>query len=228
LTLIEQFIENDYNPFLIFDSQGKVFSLNTEAQFLLGKVSKKVIYDLATTYAPNTFGHKTTFLDLSYDYMCFFGISVAYVDEEQIAIKLYQKPSFEYEEKEFEGELVNIYTLVNLCISSNSITSNSTFTTDFDPSIPDIRLNPDVCVRLFNAIYSAVEDNDEVITKVFYRVGEHLMIKEKKYPLFSFLVKAKNINTYYKKDIQTLASKCGILLNISENKIVCNIPMITE
>lgn len=37
----EAWIEHDYNPFIVFDSNGKIISLNQEAQYLLGEVAHK-------------------------------------------------------------------------------------------------------------------------------------------------------------------------------------------
>ena len=36
MTFEQQWIEYDFNPFILFDSSGKIVSLNAEAQFLLG------------------------------------------------------------------------------------------------------------------------------------------------------------------------------------------------
>jgi len=57
---IEQWIENDYNPFIIFESSGRLKSLNQEAQYLLGEVSTKDIFDLAGTYATLTYRFKNS------------------------------------------------------------------------------------------------------------------------------------------------------------------------
>lgn len=228
MTLEELSIENDYNPFFIFDSNSKIISLNTEAQYLLGKVDQKEIYSLATNYAPASFGFKTTFIDLSYDYILFFGLSVGYIDEERIAIKLYQKPSFELQETKLEGELVNIYTLIDLCISSNSITKNDQFIADLDPSIPEIKLDVDGFVRLLNKIFESFDGNKKIYLKLSCRIGEHLVIDSKKYSLFSISVEAKQYREELKSEIRRLAKKSGLLLNMGSNNITLNVPMITK
>ena len=64
MTFEQQWIEYDYNPFVLFSSNVKVLSLNSEAQFLLGFVTTEELFNLATTYANVSFGFKTT-LDLS-------------------------------------------------------------------------------------------------------------------------------------------------------------------
>ncbi len=52
----EAWIEHDYNPFIVFDNSGKILSLNQEAQYLLGEVAHKKIFDIAQAYASMTYG----------------------------------------------------------------------------------------------------------------------------------------------------------------------------
>ena len=63
MTFEQQWIEYDYNPFVLFNSNSRIISLNAEAQFLLGCVTADELFKLATTYANVTFGFKTTFID---------------------------------------------------------------------------------------------------------------------------------------------------------------------
>ena len=61
MTFEQQWLEYDYNPFILFDSNAKVISLNSEAQFLLGAASTSELFELASSYSNITFGFKTTF-----------------------------------------------------------------------------------------------------------------------------------------------------------------------
>ena len=64
MTFEQQWLEYDYNPFILFDANGKIISLNAEAQFLLGNASAQELFKLCTSYASVSFGFKTTFLEL--------------------------------------------------------------------------------------------------------------------------------------------------------------------
>jgi hypothetical protein len=90
MTFDQQWIEYDFNPFILFSASGKVLSLNTEAQYLLGAAEPSVIYKIAMANANATFGFKTTFMELEFGRFKFFGITIGYEDEEQIGIRLYQ------------------------------------------------------------------------------------------------------------------------------------------
>jgi nitrogen-specific signal transduction histidine kinase len=226
MTFEQQWLEYDYNPFIVFNSSGKVISLNSEANFLLGSASTEELYKLATTYASINFGFKTTFLDISFGRYKFFGLTVGYEKEEEIGIKLYQMPSFKIENIKPSGELVNIYTLVDLCISTNSINSNILFIKDFDPTIPEIIISADDFIKALNQIYKCFQENDKITTKIFYRIGEHIKIEQKKYSLFSIQISAKNQNKQQVEKLKTTLYKNNIYIDIAD-KITINIPMVT-
>lgn len=226
MTMEQQWLEYDYNPFILFSSNGKVISLNSEAQFLLGATTSNEIFELATTYANVTFGFKTTFLELSFGRYKFFGITVGYDNEEEIGIKLYQAPSFKLNQPKPIGELTNIYTLVDLCISSNSIGSKIEFIKDLDPTIPEIIINSNNFIKILNKIYLCFIENETINTKVFFRVGEHIKFEEKKYSIFSIEVSAKTLNKKKINELQILTENSSFYLDIQDT-ITINIPMIT-
>ena len=225
MTFEQQWLEYDYNPFILFSSNGKIKSLNAQAQFLLGFASTSELFELCTTYANVTFGFKTTFLKLEFGRYKFFALSVGYENEDEIGIKLYQSPSFKLDNPKPDGELVNIYTLVDLCILTNSINSNISYTKEFDPTIPQIIIDTDKFIKLLNKTYSCFEENETINTKIFYRVGEHIKFEEKKYSIFSIEVDAKNINQKKADELDAVASKTNFYIDI-QKKITINIPMI--
>jgi len=223
----QQWIENDYNPFILFNIKGKVLSLNNEAQFLLGAVSQRDLFELAKAYANVTFGFKTTFIELEYGRYKFFGLTVGYEDEEQLGIKLYQAPSFKLKKPTTDGELTNIFTIVDLCIATNSINFESEFIKQYDPTIPEVMINSNRIIKILNKMYACVEDNEKIVTKVFYRIGEHVKFEEKKYSIFSIEVGAKNINKQQSNELQLLAQHNNIHIEI-RNQLIIDIPMITS
>ncbi len=179
MTFEQQWIEYDYNPFVLFSSNAKVLSLNSEAQFLLGFVTTEELFNLATTYANVSFGFKTTFLELEFGRYKFFAITVGYENDEAIGIKLYQSPSFKLNKPKPIGELANIYALVDLCILTYSINSKIIFEKDFDPTIPEIIIDSNNFIKILNKAYSCYENNQKISTKIFYRVGEHIKFEDK-------------------------------------------------
>jgi len=228
MTFEQQWIENDFNPFVLFDANGKIESLNTEAQYLFGATTQEAIFKLATAYASPTFGFKTTFIDLEFKTYKFFGINVGYINDEYIGISLYRMPCFKFQKNRPSGNLVNIYTLIDLCISSNSIGSSTEFTKDIDPSIPEIRLYEKRFIKLLNKIYAALKHNSRVITKLYLCIGEHIRFDDKKYPIFSIEILADTMDMNFENDIIKLTEENNLFAETRTTGVKINIPMISE
>lgn len=228
MTFDQQWIEYDFNPFILFNSTGKIVSLNTEAQYLLGAIEGSAIYKIATTYASSSFGFKTTFLELEFGRFKFFGITVGYEDEDQIGIRLYQLPSFQFTKQKPDGQLVNVYTLIDLCISSNSIGSQTKYTKELDPTIPEIRLQTEFFIKLLNKIYTSMVGNEKILTRLFFRVGEHIKFEGEKYSLFSIEISSETIARKYLPEITHLAEENNLFVDVKEQKITLNVPMIVK
>ncbi|MBN2815918.1 MAG: hypothetical protein JXQ67_04495 [Campylobacterales bacterium] len=227
MTFEQQWIEYDYNPFVLFNSSGKIISLNAEAQFLLGATTPSELFTLAQTYANINFGFKTSFIDLEYGRYKFFGLTVGYENEEEIGIKLYQMPSMKLNTKKPDGELTNIFTITDLCISTNSIGSSIEFTKTYDPTIPDIVINSNALIKVLNKSYHCFYENKSIDTKVFYRVGEHVRFEGKKYSIFSITISSENMNKNKSSEVKSFAQNNGFYIDISNESITLNIPMIT-
>ncbi len=227
MTFEQQWLEYDYNPFILFSVNGKIISVNAEAQFLLGSTTAKTLFELAQTYASISFGFKTTFIEIEYGRYKFFGLTVGYEDEEQIGVKLYQAPSFKLNTKKPEGELTNIFTITDLCIATNSINSKSTYTKSYDPTIPEVVVNSNLLIKILNKMYSCVSKNEIVDTKVFYRIGEHIKFEEKKYSIFSITISAEDIDAKKAGELKALAESSNYYVEISK-ALTINIPMITS
>ncbi|MCW8838304.1 MAG: hypothetical protein OQJ77_06750 [Thiovulaceae bacterium] len=223
----QRLLEHDFNPFVLFSSDGKILSLNEQAQFIVNPFNAKELFELAMTYANVTFGFKTTFLDVEFSQQKFFGLTVGYENENEIGIKLYQTPSFKLNNKKPTGELTNIYTLVDLCISTNSINSEATFSKEFDPTIPEIIIDSNSFIKILNKIYSCFIKNDSINTKIYYRIGEHIIFDKKKYSLFSIEISSQTQEKNKISELQNLVDSSNIHVDI-QKKITINLPMITE
>ena len=223
----QQWLEYDYNPFIIFSSNGKILSANSEAQFLLSSASVNELFELASSYANVTFGFKTTFLDLEFGRYKFFGLTVGYENEDEIGLKLLQLPSFKINKPKEKGKLSNIYALIDLCIATNSINSDINFQKSFDPTIPEIILNADSFIKLLNKVYKFYSNNEIIETNLFFRIGEHVKFDGKKYGLFSIEIKAENIDESYLMVLTNYIDRVDFFVEMKDT-IVINIPMIIE
>ncbi len=227
-TFYEEMMEHDLNPFMMFDSAGKLSNYNKEAEFLLSYVSSREIYDLAVSNAPLSFGFKRSFVSLHYERNTFFAILVGYLDEEKLGIQLYKEvcDSVKHQEDTKRTE-VNIFTLLNL--SKNSTLSSSTIIINelYDPSIPDIKLNVEKFLNLLNHSFRLYQEAEELSLKVFLKIGETMILDDKKYPICS--VKFQSYDTTIKDTsvLFTKAKEAGVSLFAKDDSIMIEFPLIT-
>jgi nitrogen-specific signal transduction histidine kinase len=137
-------------------------------------------------------------------------------------------PSYKFSKPKESGELVNIYNLVDLCISSNSIGNDTKYIRDFDPTLPEIRLQTNPFIKMVNKIIQAMKNNISIYFKIYFRVGEHVRFEGVKYSLFSLEIKGENINQKMKSEIEFLAQENNLFLEFKESKITINIPIVNE
>jgi len=227
MTFEQQWIEYDYNPFVLFSSNGKVISLNAEAQFLLGAITVDELFSFATTYANLSFGFKTTFIELEFGRYKFFALTVGYENDDEIGIKLYQAPSFKLNKPKPVGEMVNIYTLVDLCISTNSINSQIKFLKEFDPTIPEIVIDSNSFIKILNSIYSCFNENKEIYRHISkedsykknYLYAIDLVLEYHRY--------AQKIDKEKANKLEIFIANTSFYIDIKK-KITINVPMITS
>ena len=156
---------------------------------------------------------------------------MGYESEDEIGIMLYRTPSAEPKIDSYlqsRHNAVNIYSLIDLCISTTSIGSNRTIHRDFDPTVPEVRIDSDQFIKMFSLILSASGDDNELTIKLALNIGEYIRIEQKKYSIFS--IKISNSMPYEREDkhrIENYASKMGAKIAFEESEIILDIAIIT-
>jgi len=165
-------------------------------------------------------------MELEYGRFKIFGIMVGYISEEEIGIRFFQTPSFQFTKPEIEGELVNIYSLIDLCIATNSIDRKTVFVKDLDPTMPETRLNTDQFIRLLNKIYESFGASETITTKLAFRIGEYILYEEKKYTFFSLKISGSEFEEVQKSAIEQLCKKNHLFHEVGKKSVTVNIPII--
>ena len=231
MSFYERMIEVDYNPFILFSQDGKILNLNKSAQFLLGSTSPQALFEHAVSHATTSFGFKTTHLDLSFGRFQFFAICVGYESEDEIGIMLYRMPSSEPKidsTLQSRHNAVNIYSLIDLCVSTTSIGTHRTIHRDFDPTLPEIRIDSDKFIKMFSLILSTSGDDNELTIKLALNIGEYIKIESKKYSLFSLKISNSiEFETEEKHRIENYASKLGAQIALENKEIILDLAIIT-
>jgi hypothetical protein len=225
-SLIENSIEHDLNPFIIFDSNARVIKYNTEAEYLLSLICAKELYDFALNYAPQTYGFNNSYIDVEFNRNHYYAIMVGYEDDKYLAVKLYKSvdtAKSQSTKKEFLYS-TNIYALIEIAI--NNTLKNSKIVKYLDPSLPDVLLNTKAFLNLLNGVFESFKDSKRIELSLKIKVAENMVVDSKRYPVCSLSVKSDTINL--NKDLSKLSKNTNALIFQKKNSIIVEFPLIIE
>jgi len=224
----QPFVDWDNSPFILFNAQGKILYLNNSAEILFGYVSKKELYDLALTYAPQNFGYKTTTMTLNYDAFHFYAITVGYENEEQLSIRFYNAPRIKaatsLERDKLATTDINLLLEANIALFKTKNKNNLQLLTD--PDLPKLKIDQNRFSKLLRKILDAYRASDSIRITLKLLVGEHVIIDEKKIPIAQLSIEANGRYTDTDEEIRTLSDQCHITTSLSEHTIKLDIPLI--
>lgn len=228
MNFFEEWVELDLNPVISFSSSGKLLFSNHEAQFLFNRIKQKELFDLTLKYAPKTFGVETTYIDLSIENYTFYAITVKYDNEDEIHMKLYKSAMVKKDSQlsTKNTNITNIFTLVDLAISSKKIKSKSKFLKNYDPSIPEFKINAKEFIKTLNLIYDAFMNSEILTTSVILKIGEYIKIDGKKYSIISVEISSSNeidLDSFNYED-----ENASFILTILKDRISIDLPLITK
>jgi hypothetical protein len=225
MSFFEEWIELDLNPILSFSSTSKIIYSNSEAQFLLNRIKQKELFDLALSYAPKTFGAQTSYIDLNIKNYTFYAITVMYENEDEIHMKLYKSAMVKKENtlNIKNINVTNIFTLVDLAISTSKIKTDINFIKNYDPSIPEFKLDASSFIKTLNQIFDAFKGNKNISCSILLKIGEYIKIDEKKYSLISVEISTDKENDFSSLNIKENNS---FILTKDDNKITIDLPLI--
>lgn len=222
------FIENDSNPFVLFSSSGKLKYLNNSAEILMGSCNPKALFKIALSYAPQNFGYNKTVLDLSFGSFEFYGINVLYENEDVIGIHLYNKPMAKVD----DSSLLDGYTLtnLNLLLQANielfDINYNGKIKLLTDYDIPELQIHQNDFSMLLRHVFSQFKERKKVEISMKIKLGERIVIKEKRYSIISLQIQSTKRESEQDKEIELIALKNHINIHFKPYSTVLEIPAI--
>jgi hypothetical protein len=223
-----EWIENDYNPFIMFSNSGSVIYANGVAELFLSYVNKQEIFNIATTYAKKDFGFKTTFIKLEFGKFSFYAIMVGYKNDEQIGIKLYQNPKINNKKEDYQlpTQKTNIYVVIDLCISLIAINDGIKFENILDSTLPDFYIAQNEFIKLLRKIYEIFIKSNTIYTILKINIGEFILLNNSKYQLLNLSIKGDSMQKFNKNSLLNIAQKLKINLLFKSNKITLEIPLV--
>jgi len=224
----QAFVEWDNSPFILFNDQGKIIYLNNAAEILFGYVSKKELYDIAVSYAPQSFGYKTTSLTLTYDSFMFHAITVGYENEEQISLRLYNtprvKPKQKLETDKFITTDINILLEANIALFKTKNTNPLKLLTDQD--LPAFKIDQNNFSKLLRKTLNTFRASDSIDISLKLLIGQHVIIDDKKESIVQLSILANGRYADTDEEIRTLAAESQIKCLLQEHTIKLEIPLI--
>jgi len=228
LTDFKFLLDNNSSPLLIFSHDGKVRYFNRSAELLAGIHVCHELFKLAITYAPQSFGSRTVYLDLTYGTDNFYAITVMYKNEEEIAIFLYRKPrAMISTDLTLEGYTkTDINILLEANIELFKMKYNKKFTLFTDYSLPELQMQQNSFSFLLRSILEKCYDANEVDIVLKIKIGETIMIGSKKYPILILMVKADKKAERSNEEIEKLALQNHITTYFQKDVVILEIPCI--
>lgn len=224
----QSFTEWDNSPFILFNDQGKILYLNNAAEILFGYVSNKELYDIALSYAPQSFGYKTTSLPLNYDAFMFHAITVGYENEEQISLRLYNapriKPSLKIEANKLILTDINILLEANIALFRTKNSNPLKLLADQD--LPPFKIDQNTFSMLLRKIFDTFRASDSIDISLKLLFGQHVIIDNKKEAIAQLSILANGRYADADAEIRTLAAKSHIKCILKEHSITLEIPLI--
>ncbi len=224
----ESFVEWDNSPFILFNNQGRIIYLNNAAEILFGYVSKQELYDIALSYAPASFGYKTTSLSLNYDSFMFHAITVGYENENEISLRLYNTPRIKPKHKLETNKLIttdiNILLEANIALFKTKNTNPLKLLTDQD--LPAFKIDQNNFSKLLRKTLDAFRASDSIDISLKYHIGQQVIIEGNKVAMAQLLIDANGRYTNADDEIQNLATQSQINCLLKENSINLEIPLI--
>lgn len=224
----EAFVEWDNSPFILFNQQGRILYLNHSAEILFGYVGKQELYDIALSYAPQSFGYKTTTLSLSYDSFVFYAITVGYENENEISLRLYNTPRIKSKRKLEKNKLIitdiNILLEANIALFKTKNTNPLKLLTDQD--LPPFKIDQNNFSKLLRKSLDAFRASDSIDISLKLLIGQQVIIENKKISIVHLCIKANGRYADMDNEIQNLASQSQIKCLLKEHSIKLEIPLI--
>jgi hypothetical protein len=224
------FLDKDNSPFILFDHSGTIRYLNDAAEVLLAYADTHELFQLALTYAPKDFGSRTTPLELHYQQLRFYALTVAYENEELIGIRLYYRPHSDTPHAVDAGRLkyTNINTLLEAAITHFSLQNTPPLELLTDADLPECKLDQNSFSKLLRKSLHLFRASARLRIALTLAVGESIILDHKRYPIVRLKIEADSRYQDSDRSIRTMAEEMRILAACEENSIVLDIPFIRD
>lgn len=222
------FIEHDHNPFVLFSSEGAIRYLNKSAELIMGMETKKEIFDLAISHAPQSFGHRVALMELSFSSQSFYGINVLYENEEEIGIHLYLRPrpklSKQTRKEGFTRTDLNLLLQANIELFNITYQGKLSLITDY--TMPHIQLHQNSISLLLRKVFAQFADSHALEIIMTIKIGSKIIIGGQSHPIITLKLSADSRIADHDKSIRELAVVNDVDTVFHPDSLILEIPAI--
>ena len=221
-------IEHDHNPFVLFSNEGAILYLNKSAELIMGTDTKKALFDLALTHAPQSFGHRVALMELSFSSQAFYGINVLYTNDEEIAIQLYlrPRPTIKKQEKREGYTLTDLNLLLQANIELFRMTYQGKLSLITDYTMPQIQLHQNSFSLLLRKVFAQFTHAKTLEITMTIKIGSKIIIADKSHPIIALKLQADQRDDQNDKSIREFALSSDIDMLIDQTSLQLEIPAI--
>ncbi len=204
-------LENDINPFIIFNSSGEISFLNKSANMFSSAHISKELYALALEYAPKNFGFKTSYMDLYYEPKSFYAIMVAYQNENNICLLLYNK-HIEHKLNESGNIESNLNILLESSMEYFIIHKQPKIRLFTDYDIPLVKINQNKFLILMRKLLDSYTLSTYIDITLKIKIGKMIEINNKRHHIIEIIIKSNQRDENSDEEIKKIADTSNILL----------------
>ena len=181
----KEFFEHSIDPFILFDSEGNVIEYNDEGEYILSKIDKSELFNLAVSHASMTFGFKQTLVELDIGHSTFCAINVGYINSETIGLVLHKNLcNKKYKNLSQNLQYANIFTLIDIAINTN-LPDDVKIVKEYDASIPEFKININRFLQFLNKIFKQIKNAKDIRIVIKIATGETVVIDKKRYQILT-------------------------------------------
>ena len=222
----EYLVEIDNNPVIVFDHDGKILYLNANAEILLGYVKKREIFNLCLNNAPKEYGFNTIQLELHYGSFTFYSISISYINDDYIAIRLYYKPKIKHISRDTSKVETDLNKILNNSIVHFKISCDIDIRLLTDLDIPPTHTNQNTLSLLLRKILDSFKNSQFVNINMSLKIGEFIIIDEKRYNVISLSYISESRDKQEDLNIRRLAEDLSFDIYLNNKNVSLDIPLI--
>ena len=221
-------LDSNSSPLLIFSHNGAVKYFNHSAELLTGIHLSIELFKLAVNYAPHSFGSRTIHLDLTYGMERFYAITILYENEDELCIYLYRTPRAVIpKDLSFDGYSstdINLLLEANIELFKMSYSRKLTLYTDY--SLPKFQIQQNRFSILLRKLFEQFEDAKEIDIILKIKIGEKIIIDEKRYPIVILEIKSNSRTNDSDVEIERLSLKNYITAYFHKQSVSLEIPCV--